>query len=197
MWSRIRELHPQVPGVIVLAAPSSRATPRVLGHFSALRWQTKNTGGEALHEVAVTAEHLNRSAKDVLETLLHEAAHAHNFARGIHDCSRSQYHNVRFKEVAEELGLEVARVPHYGWALTRLPDRTASRYELAIAALSDVLIHRETRELDAAPDGGDRPHSRYIKASCGCPFLIRVARKTLETTAIRCETCGLRFAPAA
>ena len=112
VWTSIRSKHPAVPGVVILAAPGARDQPRVLGHFAALRWSAKENSGKALHEVVVVAEYLNRPAEDVVETLLHEAAHAMNFDRGIKDCSRSQYHNARFKVAAEEVGLTVEQVPH-------------------------------------------------------------------------------------
>lgn len=207
IWAKIREHHPQVPGVVVLAAPNPHRATNVLGHFSALRWKTKAAGDERLHEVVVVAEHLDRSAEDILETLVHEAAHAMNFARGISDCSRSQYHNTRFKEAAEELGLSVERVPHYGWAFTRLPDGTAANYQLEIVGLREVLIHRnrvlalpsgpptgddDTTDTDGQ-DGEEGPRSRHLKATCACLFVIRVSKKTLTSTVIRCESCGEMF----
>lgn len=205
IWARIRERHPQVPGVVVLAAPNPHRATNVLGHFSALRWKAKSAGDERLHEVVIVAEHLNRSAEDILETLVHEAAHAMNFARGVNDCSRSQYHNARFKEAAEELGLTATRVPHYGWALTRLADSTAAKYQDEVVQLREVLIHRHRPlalpsgpatgggDTNDAPDGEDGPRSRHLKATCACPFVIRASKKTLTSTVIRCESCGEVF----
>lgn len=203
IWATIRSRHPAVPGVVVLAAPNPHRATNVLGHFSALRWKAKAAGAERLHEVVIVAEHLDRKAEDILETLIHEAAHAMNFARGVHDCSRSQYHNTRFKEAAEELGLTVERVPHYGWALTRLPAETAAKYQDEVVQLRAALIHRQTSvaqpsgpaaggdasDPDAA-DGDDGPRSRHLKATCACPFVIRTSKKTLSSTTVRCERCG-------
>ncbi|MDB4958172.1 MAG: hypothetical protein JWO36_5741 [Myxococcales bacterium] len=201
IWAKIREYHSQVPGVVVLAAPNPHRATNVLGHFAALRWKVRKET-EGIHEVVVVAEHLNRTAEDITETLLHEAAHAMNFARQVADCSRSQYHNARFKEAAEEIGLSVERVPHYGWALTRLPDTTACKYLDVIEELRAVLIHRHrTLAVPSGPgptgddstDGEDAPRSRHLKATCKCSFVIRVARKTLASTSIRCESCGEAF----
>ena len=129
VWSRIRVHHPGVPGVMLLAAPSQRGDLSVLGHFAPLRWRHKTRGDTGYHEVVVVAEHLDRSAADIVETLIHEAAHALNFERKVHDCSRSQYHNREFKAAAEELGLAVEQVPHYGFALTTLREDTRQRYD--------------------------------------------------------------------
>lgn len=209
VWTAIRERHPQVPEVMLLAAPNPHGQRGVLGHFAALRWHTRSAeSGAQFHEVVVVAEHLDRSAEEVVATLLHEAAHALNFERRIKDCSRSQYHNQQFKSAAEEVGLEVEQVPHYGFAKTCMKPETATQYAVETAKLSIVLMHRRyelpssgredsgrvgvrtpTDEEGAADTGG-----RYKKASCGCPFNIRVARATLAATTIRCESCGDAFA---
>src|SRR5689334_6507282 len=84
-----------------------------------------------------------------------EAAHAMNHERKIHDCSASQYHNARFKAAAEELGLRVERVPHYGYALTILPHETAAHYADEIEGLRRVVIHRSGLTITAVPPKGD------------------------------------------
>lgn len=203
LWNAIRERHPQVPAVVLLPAPSPSRKMNVLGHFAPLRWKvTEAKHHPWLHEVVVVAEHLDRGAEDILETLLHEAAHAMNFARGIRDCSRSQYHNERFKEAAEDLGLEVARIPNYGWAQTSLAWGTAERYQGAVSELHAALIHRHRRVVLAGttsggttstPDDEEGPRSRHLKATCACPLVIRASRKTLGATTIRCEICGEPF----
>lgn len=209
VWDAIRCQHPEVPSVVLLAAPNPHGHRGVLGHFAALRWQAlSGAAGKHLHEVVVVAEHLNRSAEDVVGTLLHEAAHALNFERGVKDCSRSQYHNQHFKAAAEEIGLSVDQVPHYGFARTAMLPVTAMRYASETAGLSVVLMHRREFALPSAPPGGgagatpgsDAPAEkggRYKKASCACPFNIRVARATMEATVIRCESCGEPFQLAA
>jgi hypothetical protein len=207
VWAAIRHYHPQVPEVVLLPVPNPHGHRGVLGHFAALRW-TPRAGktGARIHEVVVVAEHLDRTAEDVVGTLLHEAAHALNFERGIRDCSRSQYHNQQFRVAAEEVGLTVQQVPHYGFALTALLPETATRYAVETAGLSVVLMHRRDVDTRAStPFGGDTPtgaageegvdakSGRYKKASCACPWNIRVARATLAATVIRCETCGEAF----
>lgn len=204
IWRRIRELHSEVPEVVLVPAPAPHGKPSVLGHFSALRWSAMEGKGAHLHEVVVVAEHLDKPVEETLDTLLHEAAHALNHERGIHDCSRSQYHNRAFKTAAEELGLAVKQVPHYGFADTRLPPETAALYGPQTEALAAVLIHR--RKLAGqggagpTPTGGTTPtepegpsSSRSRKATCGCGYIIRVAKKTIEDTTIRCESCGEPF----
>ena len=210
VWSAIQRRHPDLPSVVLLAAPNPHGNLNVLGHFAALRWKgTQVEGGGLLHEVVVVAEHLNRSAEDIVATLLHEAAHALCFQRGIYDCSKSQYHNQKFKTAAEEVGLQVTQVAHYGFAATTLPAETAGWYDAETVELQRVLLHRRsmvnlpakppkpgTGDAEAdKPDEGEPPETggRYKKASCGCPYNIRVARTTLAKTSIRCESCGEAF----
>lgn len=206
VWTMIRIRHSDVPPVVIIAAPAPRGEMRVLGHFAALRWRGRKDGDERLHEVVVVAEHLNRPPEAVVETLLHEAAHAMNFARKIGDCSASQYHNARFKDAAQEIGLRVERVPHYGYALTILPHETSLHYEAEINGLREVIIHRAHPAVtNAVPppkgdedgaegeDAGDKPRSRLRKAVCDCGFIIRVSKKTIEDTTIRCDSCGEPF----
>lgn len=202
VWSRIREFHPEVPPVVLIAAPALRRN--ILGHFAPLRWGARSEGGVNYHEVVVVAEYLNRNAEDIVETLIHEAAHAMNFARGVKDCSTtSQYHNERFKRAAEELGLTVEKVEHYGWAYTKLPGRTAVRYIREATGLEVVLVHRRSAIVqttkggatDADDDQGTdtKPSGRSRKATCRCPFIIRVSTRTITSTTIRCESCGELF----
>lgn len=208
-WSAIRANHPGVPGVVLLPAPAPRGNLGVLGHFAPIRWKAKKERS-LMHEVVVVAEHLDRGSADIFETLLHEAAHALNHERGIHDCSpTSQYHNQKFKEAAEELGLTVEKVPHYGYAYTTLRSETRDHYAEVIANLGDALVHRqkpvailvprappvgdETPTEDEGGDDTNKPEGRSRKATCACPHIIRVSKKVMAATVIRCDTCGAPF----
>ena len=210
IWTEIRRLHTDVPGAVILPAPAPKGRSNVLGHFAALRWQPRDQEGVLIHEVVVVAEHLNRSPEDVLETLLHEAAHAMNFARSIKDCSASQYHNRKFKDAAEALGLVVSQLAHYGFAHTKLGEGTAQRYKAPTERLTEVLVHRRAfwRRVPPPPKGppgvstptgpdgptkGPARTTRNRKATCKCGYIIRASRKVLSSTTIRCESCGEAF----
>lgn len=204
-WSTIRKRHPQVPPVVLIPAPNPHCQTNVLGHFAPLRWKPREGDDDRYHEVVVVAEHLNRSAAEIFETLLHEAAHALNFSRGIHDCSASQYHNKKFKTTAEDLGLLVSQVRHYGFAMTSLLPETTDQYAVKIALLDKALISRlggrkrsvptTPPSTPTTPGGRTRGVSRNLKATCACPFIIRASKKTLSQTEITCSTCKRRFQP--
>lgn len=208
VWTTIRLRHPDVPAVVLLPAPALRRG--VLGHFAPLRWSPRRQNGALLHEVVVVGEHLDRAPGDIVETLLHEAAHAMNFERGIRDCSASQYHNQKFQMAAEEIGLAVAKVPHYGYALTVMTPVTTRRYEDVTHELTEVLLHRRgvLISVKTPKDGGsedgetpptatndDTTKGRNRKAICACdpPFIIRASKKTLTDTTVRCDRCGDAF----
>ena len=212
LWRRIQCLHPDVPDVVLLPAPGPR---NVLGHFAPVRWQAKGSAGRVMHEVVVVAEHLQRSAADIAETVLHEAVHAMNHLRGVKDCSAtSQYHNERFREAALEMGLTVTKVPNYGWAYTALPPETEDRYADEIAALAAVLVHRRSPTVvvvpvtptaadDSRPGTGttppadttsEKPKGRLLKATCTCGFIIRLSKATFDATTIQCASCEGNFA---
>lgn len=204
IWKKIRSYHKDVPPVVLLAAPALQRN--TLGHFSPLRWSGHKMGGTHHHEVVVVAEHLDRPPEDILETLLHEAAHAMNCERGLKDCTASQYHNGCFRDAAKELGLSVEKVIHYGYACTRLEPQTPKLYAEEVAKLAEVLtFHRKRPCAVNPPSGGgaggtgnsdgdqDKKVSRHRKATCACPFTIRVSKSTIERTTIRCETCGKPF----
>lgn len=198
-WAAIRKHHAEVPqAMIVLGAGSigAKAGTLRLGHFAAMRWHTDTTSGDAggqLAEVFVGGEGLRRGAAAVLGTLLHEAAHALADVRGIKDTSRQgRYHNARFKELAEELGIEVSKDPRIGWSPTSVPAATRQRYADTIAALTDAL------RLYRAPEqtGGNAGKSKNPPPCvCECGRRIRVATSVLDAGPITCGVCGTDFEP--
>lgn len=83
-----------------------------------------------LDELNLTAESLHREPVNVLETLLHEMAHLKNAQDNIFDCTKTQYHNDKFKKAAEFFGLEVSRMKGKGWAKTALGEKAQAAIAL-------------------------------------------------------------------
>lgn len=120
-FKAIRAQHPDVPNLSLVVGASSR---RNHGHFHAETWQLGDT---RVHEIMLSGETLRRSADEVFGTLLHEAAHAMAKVRGIQDTSRQgRFHNTRFKLLAEEVGIEVQKVPGSDGARPACPTGRAS-----------------------------------------------------------------------
>ncbi len=192
-WRAIARRHPELPpAVLIVGAGSGSRHVLRLGHFAAERWRLA-TEDRAMPEVFIGGEGLARGAGPVLATLLHEAAHALASVRGIQETSRrGQYHNKRFRLLAEELGLHVDYDTRIGWSPTTLPDTTASAYAGEIAALQSALTAVRRPEPPAGRDATGR--SRTVPmALCGCPRRIRVAPSVLAAGPIICAVCEEPF----
>ena len=195
-WTQIRRVHPEVPPAVLITGSGSDSRRRNmlrLGHFAAGSWQG-GADGDAIDEIFVGGEGLERGARDVFATLLHEAVHALARVREIKDTSRQgRYHNKRFKVLAEELGLKIDHDPSIGWSLTTLPDDTALRYADTIEQLEHAItIYRRHEGAGAskpAKKSGPKP------CVCECGRRIRVAPKVLALGPILCGVCEQPFAP--
>lgn len=162
-WDAIRERHPQVPAAVMTMATGGRESATKLAHFHARRWRARG-GTELHHEVFVTAESLEDGAPEVFHSLLHEAAHALNEARGVNDCSASQYHNKAYKAAADELGLGQKEGlgatfrKKSGFAGTELTEETAAVYADVIATIDAAIRATRVRAVirqrtSSGPDG--------------------------------------------
>lgn len=116
---------------------------------------------------------------------VHEAAHGVAAERGVKDASRQgRYHNRQFKAIAEELGLDVAQDPPFGWTATTVPAATATRYSDALAALD-----RELACTRRVIDPRRRP--RIVRShTCRCGERVRSGRVRVAPVAVLCTACG-------
>jgi hypothetical protein len=158
-WADIQTRYPDIPAaVVVLGAGSTCAAGRLkLGHFAAMRW---HHGTDRLPEVFVGGEGLARGPVGVLGTLLHEAAHALADVRQIKDTSRQgRWHNARFKALAEELGIEVAKDGSAGKPKSPPPCvcGCGRRIRVAPSVLAAGAITCSVCETDFEPDTDEEP----------------------------------------
>ena len=70
---------------------------------------------EKLHTITINTLHLKGNP---YETLAHELAHFVNEHKGVKDCTSNQYHNKKFKVVAEKLLLKVEKLDKKGYSKT-------------------------------------------------------------------------------
>jgi hypothetical protein len=191
-WTAIRTHHSDVPQVVVVLGAGSEARRGLFkwGHFAAARWQVADTNRP---EVLVSGEGLKRGARQVLATLLHEAAHGLAHTRGVKDTSRQgRWHNRRFATLAGELGLKVDVDKKTGWSQTSLTDQLAGRYAEQLAGLDAALglwRHAERQQ------GPATVAHNLLACSCACGRKLRVSRTTLEQAPIICGGCEERFEP--
>lgn len=190
-WMEIRRRHPEIPAVIIIIASGTDGKQTRLGHHAPGRW---NVAGIQHAEVMISGEGLRRSPVEVLGTLLHEAAHALADARGVQDTSRQgRYHNIRFAQLAQELGLKVDTNSRLGWSTTTVPGPTMVTYAAQIVALQDAMTLWRQAEAPAGPT--QRRSTNLIPATCPCGRNIRVAASTLAAAPITCEACNGPFEP--
>lgn len=75
-----------------------------------------NQGRTYSHEIIIPVKILNNDIEDIAECLLHNMIHYYAFIKGFNVCSRQgQYHNKRFKTIADFCGLTCKYNGLTGW----------------------------------------------------------------------------------
>jgi hypothetical protein len=206
-WAEIRKFNPDVPAVVMVVASGSMGRKTLKwGHYAHNRWARKTKPSKVgdppvtlmkipddkkIPEVLISGEGFLRGGKDVMGTLLHEAAHGLAAARGLKDTSRNgRYHNRTFKSLAEELGLEVQPQGSHGLASTSMPPATVEKWKTTIKAL-DKAIRKNFRFGEGST--GSKPGSRMLLAVCACGTKIRLSRASYEAAPITCGGCDMEF----
>jgi hypothetical protein len=190
-WQHIQSRHPQVPPVVIIVASGTGGKHAKWGHHAPKRW---HTSGHDRAEIMISGEGLRRPAREVLGTLLHEAAHALAAARDIKDTSRQgRYHNKHYQTLAEELGITVTHDHTIGWSVTTVPDPTAKTYNRQITALEKAMVLWRHDEFNGT--GTTRRNTNLIAATCPCNRSIRIAGTVLAEAPVTCGACGGDFAP--
>jgi len=220
VWDRIRGNHSELPAVVMVTG-SGMIGPARWGHFRPNGWKTRAEGESAITnlqmgEMFMAGETLAKGAKQVLQTMLHEAAHTLAKVRDIQDTSRqNRWHNAKFKQLAEELGLEYRDAqasPSIGFSEVTLKEETVEQYADLLAELDAAIrlvVHlplwlgssdEETEGGEQIGRGQKKPGTTEsstgnIKLTCTCdePNIIRASRKVIEKTNIRCDGCDHLF----
>ena len=177
-WREIQGNHPDVPDVFLVVKSTGRERRgTVLGHYSYSEWAVDDAQAP---EVMISGECFAGGAEQVLQTLLHEAAHGLAHVRGIKDCSRqNRYHNKRFKALAAEVGLEwptlvdeqlglFSGFPYppdqaIGYSAVRLSDETITRYTSRLIWLRTLKVCKGQRK-----NGTITPGPKRILTGCRC-----------------------------
>lgn len=150
----------------------------------------KNSKNETEYiEISYNMDYLNRGFEEIFETLTHEMIHAWHYANEIKDCSKSQYHNNKFKETCDKIGLAVQKVPRFGWnTIGKLVDGSM------IKNFYNSFIERYTNELDVINELISKPISKAPKAKSKnlhvyeCPICGAKARAKVNAFLI-CGNC--------
>ena len=176
--------------VIILASGTETRQPR-WGHFASGRWYVE---ADERAEVMISGEALRLTPAEVLAVILHEAAHALAYARGIKDTSRQgRYHNKHFQTHADQLGLAVEHDQRNGWSASKITPDAEHAYQTQLTALAEAMTLWRRSETTTGP--GTRRSTNLIAAACSCGRSIRVAASTLAEAPITCQACDGDFQP--
>lgn len=151
------------------------------GHVTCSRvWIVNKADGEAQrYELNIGAETLNRPIENVVSTMLHEMVHIYNLMHDIQDCSRGNtYHNKRFKEKAESVGLQIDYDKRIGWSITS-PTEELLEYIIE-KGWSEILLNRNSGITFLGGSTGG--HSANTSSG---------VRKPSSTRKYQCPCCGL------
>lgn len=105
--------------------------------------------------------------------------HIYHLMNNIQDCSRGgTYHNRKFKEKAESVGLIISKDPRIGWSLTE-PSEELIEYIIS-QGWTDILINRQESIRIGGVSGGSSGDSSGNKPP----------KKPSSTRKYICPCCG-------
>lgn len=156
-----------------------QSTPRAYGHVTCGKvWKVKDCNR---YELNIGAGTLNRPIECVVSTMLHEMVHIYNLMHDIQDCSRGNtYHNKKFKEKAESVGLIIEFDKRIGWSITSPSDELV--LYICEMGWNDILMNR-----------GESCHSGVSgtgTATGGSPATPKM-KKPSSTRKYICPDCGM------
>ena len=118
----------------VLITIQSRGKHCALGWVTTQKSWVDGKGEEFAYELNVAAETLARPVADTFNTIVHEMCHLVNIQRGVQDCTNSQRHNKKFKEICDKVGLYCEQMGRFGWAATHEPDKNSDELKAILSA---------------------------------------------------------------
>lgn len=197
-WQAIQRNHPEVPAVmLVTGRRRHKSEGSIRGQHCRETWHVDGHEGRQA-EVWVSGERLAEGGEAVMQTMLHEAAHALAVKRGIRDTSnKNRYHNKAFVKLAEELGLEgpaSSAGPALGYSDCAITKKTAEVYGYEIGELGEACKNFVAPSLSEDP----APVKRVTpKAFCQCPegeneiSWTKKFEKKLQVTGLPPLLCGI------
>ncbi|MFJ6237949.1 hypothetical protein ACIQH0_28165 [Streptomyces griseus] len=130
--------------------------------------------------------------------VLHQAAHLLNWERGITDTTvRGAYHNNRFLEAAQELGLYWPsgrpRIRGRGYATPELSEGARSRHKKTLTELTDAIPLVLPHLVAPAPSRTRAPDRLTLSCGCDEPRKIKISPTVAALGDITCGVCGETF----
>lgn len=173
---------------------------RTLGHFTLDKvWRNKqrveegkiamdNSDETAYYEINIDPRWFcNRTAAEVVETLLHEMCHYCNKLSDIKDCN-GNVHNKKFKSLAESVGLIVEKGDSVGYGYTSLSDELKEYVEESVKPDAKAFEYFRAGIIEG---GAKKPRTKTL-FKYTCPDCGQIA-KGKKDIAIKCGLCDVEM----
>lgn len=159
-----------------------QSTPKAYGHCSTKKiWKSAT---EAMYEINIGAEFLNRPSANTAATMCHEMVHLYCLVNEIADtCQKGRYHNKTFKAEAEARDLEIGYDRTVGFSHTNPTD--AFKKTLEENGFTLEVPFARVMPQEKAKAEREKPH-RYVCPICG---------QEVKTTADLNIVCGICEVP--
>lgn len=104
-------------GELPTAIITIQSSKKSYGHFTTYPvWESTEN---RMHEINISAEHLDRPIENIMSTLMHEMIHLYCSENKIEDTSKNgRYHNKNFRKTAEARGLIILYEKYIGYSKT-------------------------------------------------------------------------------
>jgi len=190
-WTAIRTINPEVrPAALVIYL--HQAGDRK-GHYWQSSWNVIKDNSH-LDEVHISSHLFALDAREVFQTLLHEAVHSMAVTRKLQDTSRQgRYHNSVFAAMAHEIGLLTDVDKAIGVVTTGIDHERLKLYGNAIGELQQAI---EMYQLVPTKGKGGKGKGKggMVKLVCPrCQRVIRASQKTIDVGGIQCIPCHTMF----
>ncbi len=194
-WELLRDIEPSIPQA-VLTLVDARSRRRLHGYFAWSVWKKRR--GQA-HEIGISPELLGHP-KELLATMLHEAAHAALHESGMQGGigKGGYYHLKSFRDQCLSYGLACEFLnTRYGFTITKWPRKNVpKKYQPVI----DLLRARLPAGIGSQPPreakGRNLPQTGHTMLICGCEDgtrTIYVKKSVLTAGGVFCSFCQKEF----
>ena len=183
-------------GALPVPIITVQSKPGTWGHCSRAQiWKRK---GETAYEMNIAAEAVGQELEEIMDTLLHEMVHLYCRENGIQEVSRGgTYHNGKFKELAEKVGLVCVEAGKYGWNTQGHGNDRLTEYALA-KGWNEIKIGRESvpsylwvppTQGSKEQGQGPKPERTSSTYKLQCPKCKCSVRATKQGLRIKCMAC--------
>lgn len=158
-----------------------QSSPKAYGHCTTKKIWTSET--EAMYEINIGAEFINRPIEQTAATLCHEMVHLYCRENDITEtCQNGRYHNKTFKTEAEARDLEIGYDRAIGYSLTKPTEAFITKLH---KSGFDMSIQFARAMMTKKPSSNRVKAHKYV-----CPICGQEVRTTSELF-LKCALCDV------